>query len=377
MRTTTYLFFLAGKRLVAACPLLLAACPLLLGSCSQSEDTWAGSGSAEGQVPITVEASIAQAVMTGSAIRTVTARTATSRMAMTRAEGDTEDYTPVPDGGSIGIFRTAPVTTDSPAQYDVKYTYSATDGGKWSPTDPTKQITVGGADATLCGYYSTETVTFGSEDGTKTVTTLTAKKYTAGKELWYAASPQTAVNNAQRQVNFQMVHAYSRVQLHITRSTAQAYLGDCKVSGVKLEPETPSNDFYTARTLNIALAKGAAGQLGGTTTANWTLDTNTNGWSMYKDGLTAGTSNTEIDYLFPPQAFTPSVGLKLTMTIDDNALEVIIPYSKLPGFTAGTVHVIKLEIQGITLKLTSVSKQAWTEVPVKGGEGKDKDYETH
>lgn len=316
----------------------------LLASCTQSEIAVPSGRPVTGQVPIAVDAGIAAATVS-------------------RASAGYED---IPNGGAIGIFRTAPVTTDSPAQYDVKYTYNGT---QWSPANSTQQITVGGEDATLCAYYPQGSVSF---DATKkTTTTLSVKDYTAADDLCYAAAPvQAVVNNANRKVSFKMVRAYSRLQFHITRHATKEYLGDCKVSSIKLEPETAGGDFFTERTIDISLPESDDRQLGGTKAGNWTLDTRA--LAMFTTGLKTGDENADksIDQLFPPQAFSGGSGVKLTLTIDDIPLQVTIPNGKLSGFTAGTINVIKVEVQGVSIKLTGVEKEAWSEVDAG-------DYETH
>ena len=315
---------------------------LLLGSCSQGEDALRTDGvRSNALLPISVEASLAD-------------------VAVTRTDG----YTAVPSGGAIGVFRTAPVTADSPAQRDVKYTYNGT---KWSPESEATQIVVGGENATLCAYYPQGSVSFTANT---TQTALTVKDYTAADDLYYAHKPvQAAVNNANRAVSFLMEHAYSRLQFSITRNATKLYLGDCKVSAIKLEPETASNAFYTTRTLDISLPVDDTNQPAPVNAGGWTLDTQA--LAMYTTGLQTTAADESIDKLFPPQTFAAGDGTKLTMTIDGNNLQVIIPNSKLPGFAAGTCHVIYVEIEGLSIRLLGVTRQSWTETTLPG------DLETH
>lgn len=332
MRTITNLFILTSS--------------LLLASCSQSDDALTSGSGEDGQVPISVEASIANATLTRTA-----------------------GYTPVPDGGAIGIFRTAPVTTDSPAQYDVKYTYGGSPA-KWSPDDADNQITVGGEDATLCAYYPQGTVTFTTNS---TVTSLTVKDYSVANDLCYADKPvQANVNNSQRKVSFLMNHAYARIQLHIKRyANPPAAVFPCKVSSIRLEPETTGSEFYTERTIDIGKAEGDAAQLGGTKTTGWTLDTSL--LPMGTSGIAPNTEDTSIDKLFPPQIFTANTGTKVTLNIDGIVQQVIIPYGKLQKLAAGNIYQVKLELHGQSLKLLSVEIMDWQDVTVGTGD----DYETH
>lgn len=305
---------------------------LLLGSCSQGEDALTSGASGNALLPISVEASLADVITTRTA-----------------------GYTAVPSGGAIGVFRTAPVTTDSPAQRDVKYTYNGT---KWSPVSEANQIVVGAENATLCAYYPQGTVTFTANT---TQTALTVKDYTAANDLCYADKPvQAAVNNANRAVSFLMEHAYSRLQIHITRSSTADYPNACKITSIQMEPATAGSEFYTARTINVGLPATNGSQLTGSKAASWTLSTAA--LAMSTAGISKGATDTSIDKLFPPQAFSTNVGTKLTLTIDGKNQTVTVPYAKLTGLKAGEISRIMLEIQGTELVVESVQIKQWTTI---------------
>lgn len=306
---------------------------LLLGSCSQGEDALTSGAPGNALLPISVEASLADVVATR-----------------------TTGYTPVPSGGAIGVFRTAPVTADSPAQRDVKYTYNGT---QWSPESEAKQIVVGAENATLCAYYPQGKVSFTVNT---TQTALTVKDYSAANDLCYADKPvQAAVNNANRAVSFLMEHAYSRLQIHITRSSTADYPNACKITSIQMEPATAGSEFYTARTINVGLPATNGSQLTGSKAASWTL--NTAALAMGATGISKGATDTGIDKLFPPQAFSTNVGTKLTLTIDGKNRTVTVPYAKLTGLKAGEISRIMLEIQGTELVVESVQIKQWSNVP--------------
>lgn len=305
---------------------------LLLGSCSQGEDALTSGASGNALLPISVEASLADVVTTRTA-----------------------GYTPVPSGGAIGVFRTAPVTADSPAQRDVKYTYNGT---KWNPESEANQIVVGAENATLCAYYPQGKVSFTTNT---TQTALTVKDYSAANDLCYADKPvQAAVNNANRTVSFQMEHAYSRLQIHITRSSTADYPNACKITSIQMEPATAGSEFYTARTINVGLPATNGSQLTGSKAASWTL--NTAALAMGTAGISKGATDTSIDKLFPPQAFSTNIGTKLTLTIDGKNQTVTVPYAKLTGLKAGEISRIMLEIQGTELVVESVQIKQWTTI---------------
>lgn len=306
---------------------------LLLGSCSQGEDALTSGASGNALLPISVEASLADVVTTRTA-----------------------GYTPVPSGGAIGVFRTAPVTADSPAQRDVKYTYNGT---KWNPESEANQIVVGAENATLCAYYPQGKVSFTTNT---TQTALTVKDYSVDNDLCYADKPvQAAVNNANRAVSFLMEHAYSRLQIHITRSSTADYPNACKITSIQMEPATAGSEFYTARTINVGLPATNGSQLTGSKAASWTLSTAA--LAMGTAGISKGATDTSIDKLFPPQAFSTNIGTKLTLTIDGKSQTVTVPYAKLTGLKAGEISRIMLEIQGTELVVESVQIKQWSNVP--------------
>lgn len=320
MRTITNLFLLTGS--------------LLLASCSQGDDALTSGDGGGVQVPITVEASIADA-------------------ALTRTEG----YTAVPDGGVIGIFRTVPATTDNPAQYDVKYSYDATTA-TWSPVNPDNLISVGVEDVTLCAYYPQGKVTFNKNS---TVTELTVKEPTAINDLCYAAAPvQPKVNRDLRTVSFQMDHAYSRVQFSITHSSSMGSDTPCKITSIKMAPVTKGSEFYIARTIDISKPVTDESRLGGTTAASWVLDTSTQ--NIGTKGITKGDTDTSIDMLFPPQKFSNDVGTKLTLKVNDKNMKVTIPYATLPELKPGVIYQIDLEIELVMgLVVNGVQIKQWEE----------------
>lgn len=322
MRTITNLFLLTGS--------------LLLASCSQGDDALTSGDGGDVQVPITVEASIANAVLTR-----------------------TEGYASVPDKGTIGIFRTAPVTADNPAQYDVSYSYDGS-ANTWSPVDPDKLISVGVENATLCAYYPQGKATFDSES---TIAALTVKECTADNDLCYAAAPvQPAVNSTQRTVSFQMDHAYSRVQFSITHSSSKGSDTPCKITSIKMAPVTKGSEFYIARTNDISKPVTDESRLGGTTAASWVLNTST--LSMGTTGIAKGDTDTSIDMLFPPQKFSAGIDTKLTLKVDDKNMAVTIPNATLPGLKPGVIYQIKLEIEiaiDMELVVNGVQIKQWEE----------------
>lgn len=264
------------------------------------------------------------------------------------------------NSGSVGVFRTAPVSTWCPAQYNVPYTYSGTG---WKPADADNVILVGGEDATLHAYYPYGTVTF--DASVKTQTTLTVKDYTADNDLCYADAPTAVINNKNPKASFVLKHAYARLKFSITRHSS--FPTDCKVTKIVMQPATPGSIFYTTRTMDISKPAGNAAQLGGSIATDWTL--NISSLSISTTGISKGAENTEIDMLFPPQEFTNGVGTKLTLTIDGREYAVTIPSATLPALKAGYESTLKLEVQGTGVSVTGVKATPWETSAVAGDNG--------
>lgn len=262
--------------------------------------------------------------------------------------------------GSVGVFRTDPVSTWCPAQYNVEYTYSDTG---WKAADADNVILVGGEDATLHAYYPYGTVTF--DEAKKTQTTLTVKDYTADNDLCYADAPTAVINNKNPKASFVLKHAYARLKFSITRHSS--FPTACKVTKIVMQPATLGNIFYTTRTMDISKPAGNADQLGGSTATDWTPDISS--LAMYTTGIAKGAENTEIDKLFPPQEFTTGVDTKLTLTIDGRDYTVTIPSATLPALKAGYESTIKLEVQGKAIEIEGVNiTRDWDKSPVGTGD---------
>lgn len=264
------------------------------------------------------------------------------------------------DKGSIGVFRTAPVATYCPAQYNVQYEYKSS---AWQATAPDNKILVGGEDASLHAYYPYNSVTF--DTTVKTQTTLTVKDYKEADDLCYAAAPTVIVNNKNLKASFVLKHAYARLRFSIKRNAD--YPTACKITKIVMQPVTVGSILHTTRTMDIAKAAADGALLGGTIVADWTPDIAA--LTMCTAGIAKDATNTEIDKLFPPQAFTSSVDMKLTFTIDGLDYTTKIPNTTLPALKAGEAYTVKLEMQGKGIDWTGVNiTRDWTTSPVGSGD---------
>lgn len=264
------------------------------------------------------------------------------------------------NSGSVGVFRTAPVSTYCPAQYNVPYTNSGTG---WQAADTDNKILVGGEDASLHAYYPYNSVIF--DTTVKTQTTLTVKDYTANNDLCYADAPTAVINNKNPKASFVLKHAYARLKFSIKRHSS--YPNVCKITKLVMQPASAGSSFYTTRTIDISKSAGYAAQLGGSIATDWTPDISS--LTMYTTGIAKGVENTEIDKLFPPQEFTTDVGTKLMLTIDDIEYTVTIPSATLPALKAGHESTVKLEVQGTGVSVTGVKATPWETSAVAGDNG--------
>lgn len=273
---------------------------LLLAGCSAERDGAAFSG--EGEVPVAVTTSL------------------DSDFLQSRADVS---------AGSIGVFLSN--SGGYKPQYNVEYSYS----GGWKASAP---VYVGAPNATLHAYYPYSASAFAANS---TTCTLTAQKYDAAKELYYATASSSVVNNLSPTAAFAMTRAYSRIKLSIQRH-ATSYTGNCNITNVNLKSGT---GFYVSRTLNIS--NGTNG--GSVTNGGWTYPLNTG-------NMTAGTTNTAYDVLVPPQPVT--AGLTITLTVDGAARAITIPASKFTNnaLAAGQEYTIELLMTDAGVSFASVSK---------------------
>lgn len=254
--------------------------------------------------------------------------------------------------GSIGVFRTAPVSDNFPQLYNVQYT---NDGSGWKVADAKKTIWLDSKDATLHAYYPYGKVTFDASEPTQT--TLTVKDYTADDDLCYAYAPDAVVNDKNPKASFLLKHAYARLKFSITRNSN--YPTACKITKLVMEPVNQGNKFYTTCVIDISKPVGEGVQLGGETAA-WTPELTS--LAMYTAGIAKDKENTEIDKLFPPQPFaTGSGGTKLTLTIDEQLYTVTIPLKVFAALKAGYESTVKLEVQGNGIEVLGVNIHQWVD----------------
>lgn len=304
MKTRNYL------SLIAACLLL----PVIAAGCSNdfspSEEALPDAGV---PVPISVEvASINAEVSTRAAI----------------------------NNGNMGVYLAA--TNGYTPKYNAPYSCS---GGKWTSASP---INVGGQTASLYAYYPYDVALGTSAAGTSVP--LTAQKYSADKEFWYASSPvESAVKNTSPSVSFAMKHAYARLLFVITRNNSgdDAYDdGNCKVT--KIELASTSGSIYSSGSLDIskALSIGSNPSISGAA-SSYTFDTS---GTIGVSGIAAGATDSSTDYLFPPQAF--SGNFNLTVIVDGFTLKATIPAASLPALTSGTITKININLQSLKITVT-------------------------
>lgn len=240
------------------------------------------------------------------------------------------------DGARMGVFRVADATKGYTAASNVEYTYS-TSTSTWSNTsDP---ILVGGSAAHLCAYYPYDAVSFAAN---ATTATLSAQKYDAAKEWFYASNATAEVTNKAPSASFSMKRAYSRVSLSIRRDAS--YENTCAISNVKLR-NGASGNFYSTATVDIAtgsIAPGTAPAAG--------VDLNPGIAS-----IASGATDTTADYLLPPQSV--GSGLSISLTIDGTVHSIVVPAGQFTSnsLAAGNRYSIKLAVTDASIVITGVT----------------------
>lgn len=245
--------------------------------------------------------------------------------------------------GSMGVYLGS--ANDYTPKYNAQYTCS---GGKWSSSSP---INVVGKAATLYAYYPYNSG-LGTSVGNPPIS-LSAQPYSADKEFCFAHSPvETSVKNTSPSVSFKMNHAYARLQFVITRNNSgnDAYdSGPCKVSRIELAPA--SGSIFTSGRLDITKSLSI-----GTSSPNPSLSggvskyTITTSGSLATSGISAGGTDSSLDYLFPPQQF--SSALNLTVVVDGYTLTAAIPSASLSALSAGVHTQLKINLQSLKIDVS-------------------------
>lgn len=260
----------------------------------------------------------------------------------TRSEG-----TPVTqEGASIGVFLTDEGGY-TPA-YNKTYTCN---GGNWSSTDP---VYVDNRTGRVLGVYDPHgLVSFGAS--TTVATNPLQMQFFDETRLWYYDNTTGAgVSNTNPVLAFNMMCAYARLSLNISRSVT--YQFDCKVNRIVIKPS--AGNFYTEARVDIA-----DGSLTGTPAADYAIDTS--GMPMNTTGLVVGFPDTSIDLLVPAQTLEAGAGLTFILTTDGNDHSVTVPAATFSTLQAGMRYVVQLEIAGIGIVAGSVTVADWV-VPAGG-----------
>lgn len=241
--------------------------------------------------------------------------------------------------GSIGVFLSS--AGGYKPQYNVEYSYS----GGWKAAAP---VYVGAPNATLHAYYPYSASAFAANS---TTCTLTAQKYDAAKELYYAKASSSTINNKTPNATFAMTRAYSRLKLSIQRHATDYLSGNCNITNVNIK-HSSGNNFFVSRTLDIST--GANG--GSATAGGWTYALNTG-------NMAANATNTAYDVLVPPQPV--SGGLTITLTIDGVNRAVTVPAAQFSNnLNAGQQYTISLIITDVEIVLpaSAVTVNDWSSV---------------
>lgn len=257
--------------------------------------------------------------------------------------------------GAIGIFLsgTKPESEQAESGYKVinnrKYVYSE---GHWGPPVVGDTIYLVGNDADVCAYYP-----YKDSYTDKTVIPLQSQDYVETEDIYYALN--TMINGFTPAITFEMVHAYSLVELKISRDK---YFMPCKISKITLK----NSNLIKKGTINIAVD----GSIQSSETGNYDLTTVTAA-SPHTLGINESyvcrvlmiPVSLEVDRR---DAEGGEFGLSVSLVIDDQQMLVEIPHSELGEFRQGEKYVIGLKIKGTEI-VPTVKALEWEDDEVNGG----------
>lgn len=262
------------------------------------------------------------------------------------------------NSGEIGIFLEGE-QTDEKGSVIARYAdinnrkYTGSDG-TWGPAVTEEMIYLFGTDASVCAYYPYHSDT---KYDNKTEIPLQTQDYKKGDanseaaDLYYSLGG--VVNGYNPTISFELVHAYSMLELQIKREN---YPQQCVIGNITLQ----NTKLAQTGTMNISTD--------GSVTVTATADFSFSGLPY-----TLGSDATYIcNALIVPceladNALDATNGLTISLTVDGQTMQVSLPKSELPAFRQGEKYTIGLKIKGKELNLGAVTATPW-EVSVVGND---------
>lgn len=252
--------------------------------------------------------------------------------------------------GAIGIFLSG---TETESKYkpviNRKYVYTS---GHWGPQTANDTIYLVGNDADICAYYPYKELYTD-----KRAIPLQSQDYVETEDIYYALN--TMINGFTPAITFDMVHAYSLVELKISREN---YFMPCNISKITLM----NSALIKEGTIDVAVD----GSIYASKIQNYDLTT-----------VTAASPHTLSEgdvyvcrVLMIPVSFGidrtdaegGQFGLSVSLVVDGQQMLVDIPYAELREFRQGEKYVIGLKIKGKEI-VPTVSILEWEEDKVNGG----------
>lgn len=229
--------------------------------------------------------------------------------------------------GSIGVFLEQ---SDAYTAVDNnQYTYA---GGQWVSTAP---ILLGGQSAMISAYYP-YTAAYNDGKAIPVVSTV----YDQGTDLSYAREQvkDGTINN--RNIEFHMKRAYSRLKIRLRRTD---YPGTCKVTKVVLR------NILKSTTLNIAKADYAVKNASLTDEVSFERELTLGESSAYTDWT---------DYLLIPCTIVTGGGIIVEVTVDGQKMTRTI--NVVSGLLeAGKYSSVGLTLRGSGITVGQVTTEEW------------------
>lgn len=253
------------------------------------------------------------------------------------------------NSGEIGIFLEGEQMDEAGsviAQYaDINNRKYTAVSGTWGPVAENEQIYLFGTDASVCAYYPYHSETSYAD---KTAIPLQTQDYKKGDsnseaaDLYYSLGG--VVNGYNPKISFELMHAYSMLELQIKREN---YPQQCVINNITLK----NTKLAKTGTLNIS----TDGSVAVTATADFSFS----GLPYTLGSDKTYTCNALIVPCELADASDATYGMTISLTVDGQIMLVSLPQSELPAFRQGEKYTIGLKIKGKELNLNTVTATPW------------------
>lgn len=293
---------------------------------------------------------------------------------------------PLTTGESIGVYlqgtKTAGETECTPVN---NRKYTLLEKG-WGPALPTDTIYLYQEKAQVSAYYPYDenmkytAISYNEETGSETGRTdypnlipLSTQPYNQSKELFIDLHQEVDLWN--RDVTFNLKHAYSRLKLSIVRGDNYP-LSVCKLSSVSLA----NDSLFSNGVLDLTdgKVKTRPDDTYRREVGQYAVPAACGGGSSLPYEFNNVNTEYAIDLLVVPtqlkedaSSSVKGMGLAIVVNVGGLPATVMVPLTDLPKFESGKAYTISMVLNGVQLSPPTVTTIGWDEKTLNGGE----DYE--